>query len=199
MDFVELSIESLQEESKRLAELVARDWNPDLVIYLAKGGFLIGEEVANYFNVELLEFDVHRAGDVAKRKSSRILSSLPKGIRKKIRESELKARLKADAGQKQKNTLHLTERYQISVEPTKVLVVDDSADTGNSLLSAIYLTKELFPNAEIKTATLNIFDKALSRIRVDWYLYCNCLLGTPASKDNKQYSLFIEKYFSKSW
>jgi len=194
VDFVELSIESLREESKRLAGIIAKDWQPDLVIYLAKGGFLIGEEIAIYFNAGLLEFDVHRTGDKVKQNSAIILSKLPKYIRKKLRESELKTRFKADNGQTQSKTLHLTKRYQISINPMRVLIVDDSADTGSSLLSAKNLAEALFPNVEIKIATLNVFDEALLRVQIDWYLYANCLLGTPASKDNKDYKKFLNLY-----
>lgn len=198
MDFVELSIESLREESRRLAGLIAKDWQPDLVIYLAKGGYLIGEEVASFFNVGLLEFDANRTGDKSKQNLAKILGKLPKCIRKKLRESELKTRFKADNSQTQSKTLHLTKRYQISINPMRVLIVDDSADTGSSLLSAKKLTEALFPNVEIKIATLNVFDEALLRVQIDWYLYANCLLGTPASKDNKEYLNFLSLYQTNS-
>lgn len=194
MDFVELSIESLREESRRLAALVEINWKPDAVVYLAKGGYLIGLEVADYFGADLLEISAHRSGDSTKERTSNILAKLPFFIRHGLREFEIRHRLKADSGKTQNKTMYITDRYLLKKTPKNILIVDDSADTGNSLKSARELLLCKYPESNIKIAVFNCFDAAKKNVQIDWYLLRNCLVGTPASKDNSEYQLFIDFY-----
>lgn len=196
MDFVELSIESLREESKHLARLVAKDWHPDTVVYLAKGGYLIGLEVAAFFEADLLEISAHRSGDSAKSHASSLLPKLPRFLRHALREFEISKRLKTDNGKTQKKSMFITDRYLLNKSPKKLLIVDDSADTGNSLKNAKELLSKEYPESEIKIAVLNCFDEAQQNIKIDWWLMLNTLLSTPASKDNEEFSLFINSYNS---
>lgn len=194
MDFVELSIESLREESRRLAALIAKDWQPDTVAYLAKGGYLIGLEIAEYFDADLLEISAHRSGDSTKEKTSNLLSKLPKKIRYLLRLIEIKTRLNNDSDKSQQNTMCLTDKFKLHKRPDRLLMVDDSADTGTSIKLAYDLLVSLYPDCTIKVAVLNSFQKANESNLISWRLYTNTLLSTPSSKDNRNYSAFLELY-----
>ena len=51
MDFVELSIKSLENLCKDWALEVKKEFNADLVIYIAKGGYLVAKPFSDIFNV----------------------------------------------------------------------------------------------------------------------------------------------------
>ena len=62
MDCVTLSLKSLREESLKLAAVVEREYKPDLVVYIARGGYLIGKDVADYFQVPCVGIHADRRG-----------------------------------------------------------------------------------------------------------------------------------------
>ena len=53
MELVELSLKSLEEVSLKLAKKINEDFDYDLVIFIAKGSYLIGKTIADYKNVPL--------------------------------------------------------------------------------------------------------------------------------------------------
>jgi len=76
----------------------------------------------------------------------------------------------------------------------KLLIVDDSVDTGRSMLAVRELVKLKFPNCEIKTASLNVMSKSKGVIKIDYTVYEDKILRTPMSKDSKEYKIFIKLY-----
>lgn len=195
MEFIEYSLESLRDESIRLAKLVEKDgYRPDCVAYLARGGWIIGETVAEYFRVPVIELSAHRSGDSIKERSSSLLAKLPSSVRKLLRELEINHRLKHDDGKSQHKTVRVTERYPIPEGVTRVLLVDDSADTGASIAMALSTLKTMFSKAVVRVAVINTFSKALESTYLDWWLYEEYLLSLPSSKDSKEYDHFAVLY-----
>ena len=194
MDFVELSIAELREKSNQLAQLVAADWRPDTRAYLAKGGYIIGLEMSRALEAELMEFSARRSGDDAKNAIAGFLLRCPKTLKRLLRGLEIRFRLRKGCEINRQKDIYRTRRFPDPKKAEKILIVDDSADTGASLKSAMELAKRDFPSADIKIAVINTFDEARKQIRIDWYLYENCLLGTPASKDNPEYKTFLAIY-----
>lgn len=193
VEFIEYSLEGLRDESIRLAKLVERDgYRPDCVAYLARGGWIIGETVAEYFGVPVVELSAHRSGDSAKGRLPFLLSKLPRSVRKFLRELEISRRLKHDDGKSQYKTICVTERYPIPEDINRILLVDDSADTGASVIAAVRELSRLFSTSEVRSAVLNVF--AGSKAWIDWHLHRDCLLCLPSSKDNAEYSLFVRQY-----
>ena len=50
MESIELSLKSSKVESKRLAEKICKEYKYDLVIFIAKGSYTIGKELADFNN-----------------------------------------------------------------------------------------------------------------------------------------------------
>lgn len=196
MEFIEYSLASLCREATRLANLVREDgYRPDCVAYLARGGWVIGEVVANYFSIPIIELSVQRSGSLMKEKSSGLLRRLPRSLRKALREREVAVRLfSGQADGLRHEALRLTSRYSVPSGILRVLLVDDSADTGHSMAVALEELSLIFPDAEIRTAVINAFAIAEDNVHIDWRLCENCLLGTPSSKDNREYDKFIKLY-----
>lgn len=196
MEFVEYSLASLCREAVRLAVLVQENgYRPDCVAYLARGGWIIGEIVASHFFAPVVELSVQRSGNLTKEKSSGLLQRLPRSLRKTLREWEIAIRLSSrQKGESRHGALQLTDRYSIPSGISKVLLVDDSADTGYSVAAAVDELSLVFPDAEIRTAVINAFAVAKGNAHIDWCLYENRLLGTPSSKDNREYDDFVARY-----
>ena len=77
MKYIELSIPELEVSSRDLAKKVASEFQPEVVVFIAKGSFLIGQEISNYFNVPLVECFAVREGNKLKELGSPILKILP--------------------------------------------------------------------------------------------------------------------------
>jgi hypoxanthine phosphoribosyltransferase len=195
VELLEFSLASFRDESLKLAHMVRESgYEPDCVAYLAKGAWQIGEVCAEYFDASIVELSAHRSGESAKSGARGILQMLPRSVRRKLRETELRKRLKRDNGSVQKKTMRLTDRFALPVGSKRVLLVDDSADTGASLIAARELLEGILPGCEVKTAVVASFGSAREAKAVDFSLHENVLLCSPMSKDNKDYSLAVAVY-----
>lgn len=195
MQFVELSIADLRDRSRELAKLVSRDgFRPEAVAYLARGAYLIGVEMGAYFECPLIELSAHRSGEATKGEFAPILARLPKFARHFLRSFEIRRRLTSDAGDAQRKTMRLTNRFRPPAECGRILLVDDSVDTGSSVRAALGLLRRMYPGAEIGVAVLNTFEREPLGGHGDWHLYEGVLLSTPSSKDNAQYGEFLRMY-----
>lgn len=197
MRFVELSEESLRRESRKLAESVGKEFSPDAVAYLAKGGFLVGVEVSRYFDVPLIELSSRRSGDGAKELARGTLRILPRFLKHALREVEVHLRLARRSegrASKQGKTMRITERYELPLSAGSILIVDDSVDTGTSMRVAKSVLGALYPGAHIEIAAINVFSASAKTVEVGYGNFTDCLLSTPASKDNKDYQRFLRLY-----
>ena len=192
MRFIELSFDELRARSQCLAAMVRSDgFEPDCVAYLARGGWPIGEEIAHCLNVPLIELSSHRSGEIAKESSSVVLSHLPRFARHLLRETEQKIRL-SRANVSVDRKVSITNRYPAPKSASQLLFVDDALDTGLSANSAVTTLRNLFPEAEVRIASLSVSSRSL--VTSDWYLYKDILLCTPASKDSGLYMTFNKLY-----
>lgn len=195
MELLEFSLASFRDESLRLAKMVEQTgYEPDCVAYLAKGAWQIGEACAEYFGVPMVELTAHRSGESVKSGTRSILQALPKGLRRMLREAELRKRLEGADGAAQKKTMRLTGRFALPEGAKRVLLVDDAADTGSSLIAAKELLASLLPGCEVRTAVIASFGPARDAKAVDFSLHENVLLCSPMSKDNKDYAAALGMY-----
>lgn len=195
MLFIELSFENLVVESRRLAQLVKDSgFEPDAVAYLARGGWIIGAAVSEYLGCPLIELSAKRTGDSQKVLGSPFLSRLPRCVRHALRYLELKARLFRFEGTPTNREASITNRYELPKDVRSILLVDDSIDTGSSVMAGVACLHRVFPSAEIRTGVLNVITSSTSCFSSDWNLYSDALLCTPASKDSKEFGSFSQKY-----
>lgn len=191
MRFIELSIKDLEEESNKLAENISKDYNPDVVVFIAKGSFIIGYEISRYFNVPLVECFAEREGNKVKDLLSPILKIIPKDLKKILRKKELKS------GMHLKNSsrnVYINNGFDILKKSESILVVDDSVDTGNTAKEvSFYLTSEL-KEVTIKFAALNYFEDSKKIFLIDFSLHKDHIMEGPWSKDSRFYADFVKKY-----
>lgn len=194
MKYLELSEKNVRDESLKLAKKIEKEFLPEIVIFVAKGSFYIGDEISKYFNVPLIEIKAVREKNKLKELVSPILKLIPRKIKQILREMEINSNTHNKVS---KRNVEMEERYlKELLKYKKVLLADDSIDTGNTIVEILNYLKKY--DLEIKTAGLNVFDMSKEIIKIDFYNYENTLLNGPWSKDSKYYRQFMEDY-KKCW
>lgn len=190
MKYLELSEENTREESRKLAQKIEKNFRPEIVIFVAKGSYYIGDEISKYFNTPLIEIKAERQKGKLKKIVAPLLKIIPSSIKKVLREFEVKSNIHKKNSERK---VRLDEKaLKELLKYKKVLLVDDSIDTGNTIKKIIkYLEKY---NLEIKAASLNIFSISEEVIEIDYYNYRDTLLNGPWSNDSKYYKKFIGDY-----
>ena len=190
MNYTELSIENVKEKCNELYKEIKKDYNYDLVIFIARGSYIIGKELADLNNVPLIEIYATRKGGKLKKIIKPLFKFIPKKILIKLRSKEMKSTYHEKNDDR---SVSFDENvYSKYVNKKKILLVDDSIDSGNS----IKLTKEsienYFKKAKVKVAVFNVMSK--STIKADYNLYKDMMLCGPWSNDSKECNKHLKMY-----
>ena len=194
MNLEKLSLERLSGENIRLANLIKQDFNPDLVIYIAKGGYIIGRDISRALNAKLIEVHAARKGNHLKKMLAPLLVYVPQDICNYLRKIELRTSIHNVNSDR---CVFFPEKLSddLSQKSSKILIVDDSVDTGNSVKAVKEKIFENFTNIEdVRVAALNVWSKSLDIVKTDYYIWRDTILVTPMSKDSSEYRAFLELY-----
>lgn len=197
MKYIELSRKDIEEQCKGWAKEIQKSYQPDLIVYVAKAGYLIGREMKNVFNVPLVGISATREGNALKEVVGPIVSRMPNLVRNILISLELKSDTHSKNTERQIHYHEGLEKMKSS-NIQNILVVDDSVDTGHSMKQVVDAIHSLFGDVEIKIAGLNVWDKSRSIIDSDFALYKNTVIKTPMSKDSKEYKDFMQIYNSET-
>ncbi len=190
MEFVTLSTKSLEENSRTLAAQIKNDFSPDAIVFIAKAGFPIAKVIAEECGAPMIGVRAVRKGSLLKKILSPILRLLPEKLLFFLRRTELKSGV--HSRNSQRNVSFLGERQDI--EASRVLIVDDSADTGHSFCAVKELIAQRFPQATIRIAALNVWQSSEELITVDYSIYRDTALKTPMSADSAEHRSFLKTY-----
>lgn len=194
MKCVSLSLEKLREESRNWARSINKNYSPDLIIFVAKAGFIIGYEFSKEMKVPMIGIKtVRETGNNVKSIIAPVFRKLPDFIRNILISVELKLGVHERNNKRIADFLNMEEVKLYKYAKT-ILVVDDSIDTGASILAVKKCISQEFPEAEIKIAGLNVWDKSRSKVSIDFALYINTIIKSPMSKDSCDYHEFIKEY-----
>ena len=193
MNYVELSAKDVKERCRTLSEQVsASGFRPDLVIFIAKGAFQIGKIMSDNLSCPLAEISCKRSGGKLKEKLSPVLKLIPGRVRGFIREKEMNKRNKKNNSER--STEYNVKQWSEYDNAERVLIVDDSIDSGSSMRAAVDAASEFFQKAEIRTAVLNVFDGSEAIVKADYHLTDNLLISGPWSNDSKEHKKFLSQY-----
>lgn len=193
MNFQELSIKNLSETNKKLYEIVRKKYKYDLVIFVARGAYLIGKDFAEWGETPLTEIYASRKGGKLKKIISPILKILPTKLKLYLRKKEFNSNVhKKDP---ERSIDYNEKEWSQYKSCKKILIVDDSVDTGYSALLVKNTVQVYFKKADVKVATLNLFDKAKEVYTPDFYLYENTILKGPWSNDSTENKKFLKMYY----
>lgn len=192
MELLELSREKLIETDRKLADLVLGDYNYDLVIFIARGSYGIGVDLAEANHTPLLEIFASRSGGGLKKILRPILRILPKSFRSFLRRKEVNSGV-----HEQKSDRKITfdeKRWKEHQAARRILLVDDSVDTGYSVLASRKAIAEFFPEAELRVAALNCFTKSESVVKTEYALFHDTMLSGPWSNDSRENQAYLKEY-----
>lgn len=193
MKFIELSIKELESLCREWAKEINKSYQPDLIVYVAKAGYLIGKEMKDVFNVPLVGISATREGNRLKEIVGPAISILPNFFRNFLISIELKSN-KHDKNTERQIHFHKSLEDIKKDNIKRILVVDDSVDTGHSMKQVVDAIASVFTDSEIKVAGLNVWDKSKTIINTDFALYENTVIKAPMSKDSSEYKTFIGAY-----
>lgn len=193
MNCIELSIKDLEEQCYKWAEELKGECRPDLVVYVAKAGYLIGREMSRSFGCNMVGIVTKRRGGRVKSKLGSFMKYFPHFVRNVAIFMEFKSGIHAKNSERQVYWLDNPDPFVGKVKT--ILIVDDSIDTGYSLKAVAEAVREKFgQNTKIKIAGLNVWDKSRKIIRSDYSLYQNTIILAPMSKDSRYYDEFVQMY-----
>lgn len=191
MEYKELSLANVKEKTKELNNIIAEEnFKFDIVIFIAKGSYPIAKEIANLNNVPLLEIYATRKGGKIKKIMKPFMKFVPKKILISLRKKEMNSNYHEINNKRDvKFSIDKFKKYE---ECNKILLVDDSIDSGYSIIEVKKAIEKFFKNAEIKVAVFNTMNK--SSVKPEFTLYEDTMICGPWSNDSKYYNSFINEY-----
>ena len=194
MQYLTMPMQEVRQRCTVFAETIAQDFRPELVIFIAKGGFLIGRALAEYFGVPMADIATERSGGRMKKFIAPFFKALPGRVRFWMIELEMHLGIHKVV-QERKVCMSPELRYMAEKGKYRnILIADDSIDTGNTLCSVRAAVEELFPGAVIKTAGISVIRYSEDRMKTDYYLFKDTIINTGTSKDSKEHGIFLKEY-----
>lgn len=189
-----LSIKDIEEMSIEFSNEISKEFQPDIVVYVAKAGFLLGYYISKKMGVPLIGVEtVREKGNRLKDKVAPIIRFLPNFIRNIMIYVELKSGIHKVNSNREARFIDNIDEFDVE-KKTKILIVDDSIDTGASVKAVYELISNRFVNGDIKIAGMNVWDKSSEVICTDFCMYRNTIIKAPMSKDSNEYETFLEMY-----
>lgn len=150
--------------------------------------------MSDFFDIQCRGLRISRVGNNRKEKLKFILKIIPNFIKNILRELEFKSGIHRRSSKR-----NISEVDSNLIYGKNILLIDDSVDTGNSIVSAVNFLKNNYDNnLSIKVAALNKFKISEDVIKTDYYIYENSIIIYPWSKDSKQYNEFINLYSNRT-
>lgn len=190
MNYVELSIKKVEEKCNELYQIIKKNYDYDLVIFIARGAYIIGKKLSDLNNTPLLEIHATRKGGKFKKMVKPLFKLIPKNILIKLRSKEMKS-----SYHEKKNNRSVNfdkEKYSEYLNCKKILLVDDSIDSGNTINLSKKEIENFFENSEVRVAVFNVMKK--SKVSSDYFLYEDMMICGPWSNDSKENKLYLKQY-----
>lgn len=192
MNYLKLFIRDLPKETKKLYDKVKEEYDFDLVVFISKGAFLIGQEMSRLGNCDLIEISAKRKGNGLKKLLKPILSLLPEKLIKLLREKEMKSNYHDQ--DPERDVFFNQEEWKKHIGKKKILLVDDSVDSGITVKLCIEAIKDFFAGANLRIAVYNVFEKSKDTVNTDYYIYEDTMIQGPWSNDSKENKEFLRQY-----
>ena len=178
------------------AKEIKRQYEPDLIIFIAKSGFLFAKPLADYFDCELIDVRISRPSNKKYDFIKKCIPIVPKFLISRYLISKVS---KKGYSEKKDRKLELTTSFlKCEFDHFKnILIVDDSVDTGWSLKKLLDVLDDKGVIDRCKVASYCVLREALLNVKVDFYRYIDTIIITATSRYSREYKSYINAY--KSW
>lgn len=156
----------------------ARDFAPQLIVGIPRGGSYVGQIIAReYADAEYIEIGGQRAGTPRKGRLSWLLRLLPTFVVDRLRMAE--ARRLA----RRKHTVGLLPSPSSLPAASRILVVDDAVDSGATMAAVVNFLKRALPESSVRSAAITVTTPS-PLIEPDYAIYRgDTLIRFPWSND----------------
>lgn len=189
----EMSMEEVQRDCREWAKKISEEFHPDLIIFIAKSGYLFAAPMAEYFECDMAEIIVSRPSNRGKDRIRKYIPTIPKSILFWLLKSKFTY---AYHNKNDKREVKITDTYQRIdfSKHKKVLIVDDSVDTGWSMKKVNEILCREATHCEIRIAGYCVVSISEERIKVDFCRYKNTIVMTATSRYSSEYQKFLDQY-----
>lgn len=186
------SAAEVREDCRKCAEEIAKSFMPDIIIFIAKSGFLMAKPIAEYFNCEMADVTVKRPGDNKKDFIRKIFHYVPDFLLFAVLKSKFMYSFNDKHTERTLIPGRKFERINLAYYK-KILIVDDSADTGLSIMKAKQEIEKLAPESEIKIFCYCVISLSQKRINVDYFRYMDTIAITSTSRYSHEHKAFLDE------
>lgn len=189
------SMDEVQADCRVWAKEIGQSYSVDLIVFIAKSGFLFAQPMAEVLGCNMVDIKAARPTGRAKDRMKKVIVHIPTSIILRILRSPFVYSLH---DKKAERNLETSDRYVRARQTSyrKILVVDDSVDTGWTLFNVLNKLKEDFPGSEIRSAAYSVIDYSKNRVKVDYFRYRNTIVLTAVSVHSAEYEQFISCFDS---
>ena len=187
---------AVQNDCRLWAKAIAMDFRPDIVVFPAKSGYLFAAPIAEELRIPMVDVLATRPGNETKDAIRQHVPWIPTWLLAIALKS--KAMYGFNEANAERNVL-LTERAAAIdwAKKQRILIVDDSVDTGWSIVAVRDLLKAIAPTADIRIASYCVIDMSKDRVKVDWLRYRNTIILTATSRYSDEHESFLTAY--RTW
>lgn len=162
-------------------------FTPDLILYIETGARLLAASMHAKLKIPALPIVIRRSGSSTKARYSFILRSIPAPMLDALRKLEKKRSSSVP------NRRHIEAAPVVDFRDKRVLILDDAADSGESLLVAQrWAVERGAAESDIRLATISV-TQAKARQLVSFWIYPQ-LCRFPWSSDSKERQEYVALY-----
>ena len=186
-------MQEINDDCQKWADEISTNYQPDIIIFLAKSGFLFARPLAEYFKCDMADIAVSRPSNGGKDKIRKYIPRIPNSV------LYFALKSKFAYGYHNKNSkreIKITEKFKhIDFSKyKKILIVDDSVDTGWSIRKVVELLRKTAAHCEVKIASYCVITMSEERVKTDFFRYKDTIVVTATSRYSSEYKKFLKEY-----
>jgi uncharacterized protein len=187
-EIVDINLGDLESLAKTmLCRIRLSHFEPDVIVYLETGARLLAVQFHKLTGIAAVPLTIQRSGNSTKARVVTVLGALPRFLQNLLRRIE---RQFASLAPKKRR---IAKAPEIDLLKKKVLILDDAADSGQSLLLAKqWVLERGGAEVDIKLATIAVTQPG-ARELVDFWIYQQ-LCRFPWSSDSREREEYLRLY-----
>ena len=187
------SSDEVRKDTLIWANEISKVYSPDLIVFIAKSGFLYAKFFQEYFKCEMVDVIASRPDNKYMDIIKKTVPFVPKWLLSLYLRRKVSASHYSD---KAERIVQGTIRFeQLNFEKyNNILLIDDSVDTGWSLLKVQEYLYHKGIEKKVKTASYCVLSESLNRVNVDFYRLKDSIVITSTSRYSREHRKFLTDY-----
>lgn len=185
--------EEIEKDCLKWAADIEKTYKPDIIVFIAKSGFLFAKPLAEYFKCEMVDIVASRPDNTRKDTIKRIVPYMPNFLLAFLLKRRVSNPKYHEFSERIVKSTSRFEKINIK-EYNNILIVDDSVDTGWSLIEVKKYLEANGVKGRFKTASYCVLSESKNRVSVEYGWHKDAIVITATSRYSKEYCNFINDY-----